>query len=179
MRLSPPSSSPLAFGLLILLLVLLPACGDAAEEDAAPAASSDATEAATSADTATASGPAQTLDLNSADAEDFLTIPDVGDRMAGEFLEYRPYVSIQQFRQEIGKYVDEAQVAAYEQYVYVPIAYDDSDAPTLQQIPGVDAAIAEELMSGRPYDSADAFLQALGAYDGVDMEAARRYLEGE
>lgn len=37
--------------------------------------------------------------------------------MVRKFEEYRPYVSIQQFRREIGKYVDEAMVAAYEQYV--------------------------------------------------------------
>ncbi len=48
------------------------------------------------------------------------TIPNFGDRMVREFGEYRPYVSIQQFRKEIGKYVDAAQVAEYEKYVYVP-----------------------------------------------------------
>ena len=71
--------------------------------------------------------------------------------MVREFLEYRPYVSIQQFRQEIGKYVDEAQVAAYEQYVYVPVNVDEADAKTLQQLPGVDEAVAAELIAARPY----------------------------
>jgi hypothetical protein len=37
--------------------------------------------------------------------------------MAHEFEEYRPYSSIEQFRREIGKYVDEAEVARLEQYV--------------------------------------------------------------
>lgn len=59
--------------------------------------------------------------------------------MVGEFLEYRPYVGIRQFRRKIGKYVDEEQVAAYEQYVNVPIDPNESDAATLQQIPGLDA----------------------------------------
>jgi len=59
-----------------------------------------------------------------------------GNRMVREFLEYRPYISIQQFRREIGKYVEEAQVAEYEQYVYVPVNVNESDAATLQQLPG-------------------------------------------
>jgi len=44
-------------------------------------------------------------------------IPGVGGRMAHEFEEYRPYSNIEQFRREIGKYVDEAEVARLEQYV--------------------------------------------------------------
>ena len=78
--------------------------------------------------------------------------------MVHEFEEYRPYKSIQQFRKEIGKYVDEAKVAEYENYIFVPIDENQSDAPTLQQIPGIDAAEAQELIAGRPYASRDAFL---------------------
>ena len=37
--------------------------------------------------------------------------------MAREFDEYRPYTDMDQFRREIGKYVDEDEVARYEQYV--------------------------------------------------------------
>jgi hypothetical protein len=88
----------------------------------------------------------------------------MGNRMVREFEEYRPYISIRQFRQEIGKYVSQEQVAEYEKYVYVPIAINDADAATLQQIPGVDAAEAEELLAGRPYASVDAFLTRLAGY---------------
>ena len=49
------------------------------------------------------------------------TIPDFGNRIVREFFEYQPYVSIQQFRREIGKYVDDEQVASYESYVFVPV----------------------------------------------------------
>ena len=56
------------------------------------------------------------LNLNTASRDDFLTVPEVGNRMVREFMEYRPYVSIRQFRREIGKYVSDEQVAAYEQY---------------------------------------------------------------
>jgi len=57
------------------------------------------------------------INLNDATRSDILLIPGVGRRMAHEFEEYRPYSNIEQFRREIGKYVDEAEVARLEQYV--------------------------------------------------------------
>lgn len=59
------------------------------------------------------------IDLNSATTEEILLIPGVGDRLAHEFEEYRPYRGIEQFRREIGKYVDEAEVARLERYVTI------------------------------------------------------------
>ena len=57
------------------------------------------------------------INLNSASEEDILLIPGVGKRMAHEFQEYRPYKSMQQFRREIGKYVDAEEIARLEMYV--------------------------------------------------------------
>ena len=57
------------------------------------------------------------INLNDAARSDILLIPGIGGRMAHEFEEYRPYANIEQFRREIGKYVDEAEVARLEQYV--------------------------------------------------------------
>jgi len=57
------------------------------------------------------------IDLNTASEDDILLIPGVDKRMAHEFEEYRPYTSMEQFRREIGKYVDEEEVARLEQYV--------------------------------------------------------------
>lgn len=59
------------------------------------------------------------LDLNSASADEIMLIPGVGSRMRHEFEEYRPYRSIAQFRREIGKYVDDAEVARLERYVTI------------------------------------------------------------
>jgi len=59
------------------------------------------------------------LELNSASEEEILLIPGVGDRMAHEFEEYRPYDAMARFRREIGKYVDEDEVARLEQYVVI------------------------------------------------------------
>ena len=61
------------------------------------------------------------INLNTASEEEILLVPGAGRRMAHEFDEYRPYRAIGQFRREIGKYVDAAEVAAYEQFVFVPI----------------------------------------------------------
>lgn len=59
------------------------------------------------------------LDLNSATPEEIELIPGVGPRMRHEFEEYRPYTSLEQFRREIGKYVDEAEVARLEKFVMI------------------------------------------------------------
>jgi DNA uptake protein ComE-like DNA-binding protein len=59
------------------------------------------------------------LDLNTASDADLLTIPGLGNRMLHEFKEYRPYRSMEQFRREIGKYVDKNEVARLERYVYI------------------------------------------------------------
>lgn len=59
------------------------------------------------------------IDLNTATGEEILLIPGVGPRMRHEFEEYRPYTSIEQFRREIGKYVDKNEVARLERYVTI------------------------------------------------------------
>ena len=59
------------------------------------------------------------IDLNTATREEMLLIPGVGDRMAGEFEEYRPYEAMAEFRREIGKYVDEEEVERLAAYVTI------------------------------------------------------------
>ena len=110
------------------------------------------------------------LNLNTSTRREFREIPGVGIRMVREFMEYRPYVSIRQFRREIGKYVNDEQVAAYEQYVFVPIDPNEADAETLQQLPGVDADIAVALIEARQYADAAAFLAQLTALVELSAE---------
>lgn len=59
------------------------------------------------------------IDLNKASDAEILLIPGIGSRMLREFKEYRPYTSIEQFRREMGKYVDAEEVARLEQYVSI------------------------------------------------------------
>jgi len=59
------------------------------------------------------------INLNTASREEILLVPGVGPRMAHEFEEYRPYKAIEQFRKEIGKYVDQKEVARLERYVTI------------------------------------------------------------
>lgn len=57
------------------------------------------------------------INLNSASNEEIELVPGMTDRMVGEFLEYRPYEDMAEFNREIGKYVDEEEVARFRQYV--------------------------------------------------------------
>jgi len=57
------------------------------------------------------------INLNTATDEEMKLIPGVGDRMVREFKEYRPWTSVEQFRREIGKYVDDEEVTRLERYV--------------------------------------------------------------
>jgi radical SAM superfamily enzyme with C-terminal helix-hairpin-helix motif len=110
--------------------------------------------------------------LNTATRDQILAIPNTGNRMVREFEEYRPYTSIVQFRREIGKYVDEAQVAEYEKYVYVPVSPNNADAATLQQLPGVTADVAAQLIAARPFASKDAFVAKLSELTSAEQANA-------
>jgi DNA uptake protein ComE-like DNA-binding protein len=61
------------------------------------------------------------INLNAATDEEILLIPGIGNRMLREFKEYRPYTALAQFHREIGKYVDDKELARLEQYVFVPV----------------------------------------------------------
>lgn len=164
--------------ILVMLTFGLVACGGGENSQNKQNKSMDA--AADSQQTVTASPPEAKLNMNTSTEEEFRTIPGVGDKMVHEFFEYRPYISIVQFRKEIGKYVDEEQVAAYEKYIFVPITINESDAASLQQIPGVDAGEAEQLVSARPYDSRQAFLDKLGTFVNKEQLAtAKTYLKNQ
>jgi DNA uptake protein ComE-like DNA-binding protein len=142
----------------------------------APANTSSGANNQTSGQTAQAK-----LNINTASANELLqTIPGMGNRMVHEFEEYRPYKSLQQFRREIGKYVDAKQVAEYEKYIYVPISVNESDAATLQQIPGLDANEAEALIAARPFASNEAFLTKLGgSVSAAELAVAKTYLSNQ
>lgn len=160
--------------LLTLFVITMVACGGSSEKEATTE------EPATTMETDTSAAPTAKLNMNTASEDEFRTIPNVGDRMVHEFEEYRPYVSIQQFRKEIGKYVDEDQVAAYEEYIFVPIHRNDSDSETLMQIPGLDASEAQELVAARPFETNQAFFDSLSSYiSEEELATAKTYMQTE
>ncbi|TYP93685.1 hypothetical protein LX73_1394 [Fodinibius salinus] len=164
--------------LLMILVVTITACGGNTNKKEKTKTETKQRPSISQADsTAT---PDAKLNINTASGEAFQNIPNVGDNMEHEFEEYRPYVSIQQFRKEIAKYVDSSQVAAYEQYIFVPIHRNDSDAATVMQIPGLDKSETEELLAKRPFDSNQSFLDSLSSYvDEEELTTAESYLKTE
>jgi DNA uptake protein ComE-like DNA-binding protein len=192
---APANRRLVVAGFLLAGSLILAACGGATQnravpdasatteattEAAAQAATATITETVTTTTTETAAAAVQKLNLNTVTGDQLLaTIPNFGNRMVREFAEYRPYVSIQQFRKEIGKYVDAAQVAEYEKYVYVPVNANEADEATLRQIPGVDAAAAAALVAARPYADNQAFLAKLAEVAPQSDATAAAYLEAQ
>lgn len=163
--------------LSLFLLVLVAGCGGKSDPNSEGTAT-DSTEMA-AADTLNF-GPLNKLSLNDASAEDFARIPGVGRRMVREFLEYRPYISIDQFRREMAKYVDAEAITGYEKYVYVPVNINESDIATLNQIPGVNAEMAQTLIDARPYENNASFLsKVVEVSGGVAEQFARHYIVQE
>ncbi|HEV7838372.1 MAG TPA: hypothetical protein VGO75_09940 [Gemmatimonadaceae bacterium] len=126
-----PTSLPTL--LSIAALVALGACSSGADKgtDTAAVITNATTVADTTASTTTAttSGAASSttastaaivpVNINTASDAEILKIPGVGPRMLREFKEYRPWTSLAQFRREIGKYVDKAEVARLEKYIVI------------------------------------------------------------
>ena len=112
------------------------------------------------------------INLNTAPPSEMLLIPGVGDRMAREFDEYRPYVAIEQFRREIGKYVDDDELARLEQYVFVPINLNEATDEQILALPGVGNRMLHEFKEYRPYTNMEQFRREIGKYVD-DAELAR------
>ncbi len=112
------------------------------------------------------------INLNTASNEEIQLIPGVGPRMAHEFEEYRPYTAIAQFRREIGKYVDDDELARLEAYVFVPVALNSASDEAILAIPGVGPRMLHEFKEYRPYESMAQFEREIGKYVDDD-ELAR------
>ena len=117
------------------------------------------------------------MNLNTTPEEDFQLVPGVGPRIAHEFEEYRPYQAIDQFRREIGKYVDEDEVARLEQYVFVPVNLNTASDEEILTIPGVGERLLHEFKEYRPYQSMEQFRREIGKYvDEQEIARLERYV---
>jgi DNA uptake protein ComE-like DNA-binding protein len=114
------------------------------------------------------------INLNTSTREEIMLIPGMGNRMVREFLEYRPYTSLAQFRKEIGKYVDDKEVARLEQYVFVPINLNTASDEILSSLPGTSPQLVRALKESRPYKDLEHFRREMAkstsAKDAVRLE---------
>lgn len=117
------------------------------------------------------------VNLNTASDAEILLIPGLGDRMLGEFKEYRPYKALAQFRREIGKYVDDKELARLEQYVFVPIDLNTASDADILSIPGVGQRMLQEFKEYRPYRAMLQFRREIGKYiDDKEVARLERYV---
>jgi len=117
------------------------------------------------------------INLNTATREEILLIPGAGTRMAREFVEYRPYKSLEQFRKEIGKYVNEQEVARLEQYVFVPINLNTASDADILTIPGLGNRMLREFKEYRPYKTIEQFRKEIGKYvNAKEVARLERYV---
>ncbi len=117
------------------------------------------------------------LNLNTASGIEILLIPGMNNRMAHEFDEYRPYTSLVQFRREIGKYVDEDEVARLEQYVFVPLDLNSATREDFANIPGASNRMVREFLEYQPYENMEEFRREIGKYvDDAEVARFERYM---
>ena len=117
------------------------------------------------------------INLNTAAPSEILLIPGVGNRMLREFQEYRPYKTIAQFRKEIGKYVDQKEVARLEQYVFVPVNLNSASDEDILSIPGTGKRMLREFKEYRPYTNIEQFRKEIGKYvDKKEVARLERYV---
>jgi DNA uptake protein ComE-like DNA-binding protein len=117
------------------------------------------------------------INLNAATREEIMLVPGAGTRMTREFLEYRPYVAMAQFRREIGKYVNAEEVARLEQYVFIPIDLNKATDDDILSIPGVGQRMLREFKEYRPWRTIDQFRREIGKYvDRNELARLERYV---
>ena len=117
------------------------------------------------------------IDLNGASRDEIMVIPGMTRRMAHEFEEYRPYTSLDQFRREIGKYVDEAEVARLERHVFIPMHLNTASEADLETIPGMTGRMVHEFEEYRPYTSLEQFRREIGKYvDEAEVARLESYV---
>jgi DNA uptake protein ComE-like DNA-binding protein len=112
------------------------------------------------------------INLNAASREEIALVPGMTPRMTREFLEYRPYTGLDEFHREIGKYVDDAELARLEQYVFVPMSLNTASGEDYLTIPGMNNRMVHEFEEYRPYSSLEQFRREIGKYVD-DNEVAR------
>jgi DNA uptake protein ComE-like DNA-binding protein len=117
------------------------------------------------------------INLNTASRDEIMLVPGMSPRMAHEFEEYRPYSGLDEFRREIGKYVDAEEVARFEQYVFVPMNLNSASGDDFGTIPGMSDRMVHEFEEYRPYSSLEQFRREIGKYvDNAEVARLESYV---
>ena len=117
------------------------------------------------------------INLNTVSDDELSLVPGISRKMKHEFEEYRPYTSIKQFQREIGKYVDDKEVARFEQYVFVPMDLNSASSEAFKSIPGMSRKMVHEFEEYRPYTSIQQFRREIGKYvDKDEVARLERYV---
>jgi DNA uptake protein ComE-like DNA-binding protein len=117
------------------------------------------------------------INLNTASEDEVKLVPGISRKMVHEFEEYKPYSTLDQFRREIGKYVDEDEVARFEQYVFVPMNLNSASSDAFGTIPGMSRRMVHEFEEYRPYTSIEQFRREMGKYvDENEVARLERYI---
>lgn len=116
------------------------------------------------------------INLNTATDEQLLAVPGTGQSSLREFKEYRPYINVDQFRRELGKYVNADQVNQWLQYVFVPTNPNAATEAQLMALKGLDDAMAKYIIANRSYkDWAALKVWLVKKYDAKTVAALERY----
>jgi DNA uptake protein ComE-like DNA-binding protein len=117
------------------------------------------------------------VNLNTASDADILLIPGLNQRMLEAFKAPRPYRALTQFRREIGKLVDEQELARLERYVFVPIHLNTASDADILSIPGMGQRMLGEFKEYRPYRAMQQFRREIGKYvDEREVARLERYV---
>ena len=117
------------------------------------------------------------LNVNIAPKAEMMLIPGFGNKMVKEFEEYRPFRTLAQFRKEIGKYVNETELARLEQYVFIPIDLNSASDEDIRTIPGLGPKMLREFKEYRPYKSLEQFRKEIGKYvNAKELSRLERYV---
>ena len=117
------------------------------------------------------------LNVNIAPKAEMILIPGFGNKMVKEFEEYRPFRTLAQFRKEIGKYVNETELARLEQYVFIPIDLNSASDEDIRTIPGLGPKMLREFKEYRPYKSLEQFRKEIGKYvNAKELSRLERYV---
>jgi radical SAM superfamily enzyme with C-terminal helix-hairpin-helix motif len=81
------------------------------------------------------------------------------------------------WRKEIGKYVDAAEVARFEQYVFVPVELNAATDEDILSIPGAGRRMVREFKEYRPWKNEAQFQKEIGKYvDAKEVARLWRYV---